>query len=139
MRPTEQTRTGGPASETPGNCFSACVASILEVSLEDVPHHVGEDWWERWQEWLAERNLGFLSVQLTESGELPLGWYPDSYALLAADSPRGPWLHCVVWKGGEIVWDPSPERSTGVGQWRDLTWIVPLDPAGLLEGKGEQE
>jgi hypothetical protein len=140
MKPVTQTRTGVPA----GNCTEACIASILEVGLEEVPDlydaasgraHVPE----RWQvlcDWLRSR--GYLwawgkfaprSLPTTfeaawgESGPddwlLHLHW--GGYHLLGGPNPDG-LPHCVVARGGEVVWDPNPSRRG----------IVHADAMGIL-------
>lgn len=38
MKPIDQTTFGVPG----GNCFSACVASLLELSIDDVPYFMGD-------------------------------------------------------------------------------------------------
>jgi len=38
-----------------GNCLQACIATILELSIEDVPHFVARkkaDWFDKMNEWL---------------------------------------------------------------------------------------
>jgi len=57
MRPVEQTTFGVPT----GNCFGACVASLLE--LDEIPcpvdpAHPDEDfWYEEWRKWFAAQGL----------------------------------------------------------------------------------
>ncbi len=41
MKPVDQTTFGHPG----GNCFSACVASLLEMSVDQVPYFMGHDDW----------------------------------------------------------------------------------------------
>ena len=42
-----------------GNCFSACIASILGLSIEQVPEFTEEagGWFFRWQVWLKQYGL----------------------------------------------------------------------------------
>jgi hypothetical protein len=121
MKPVEQTYLTYPD----GNCFAACVASVLELPLEAVPDFKGEGWLDRWQEWLAKHNLTFVNFHIDPADE----WRPPGYSLLAADSPRGAWLHSVVCHNGTIVFDPHPERHMGVGKWQEWTVFVVLDPS----------
>ena len=55
MKPVYQTRFGEPH----GNCFAACMASILEVGLNDLPDldflPAGRNWIEWFNENLGER------------------------------------------------------------------------------------
>lgn len=63
MKPVHQTNF----QRGTGNCFAACLASILEMPLEEVPNfcHEGSDadgstWLERTARWLEERGRGFV-------------------------------------------------------------------------------
>lgn len=118
MNPVQQTLTEPPE----GNCFASCVATILELPLDQVPNFHGSNWWEQWQRWLAERNMVFISCD-------DLSFYPLGYSILGADSPRGLYLHAVVMWNARIVWDPSPDRHQGVGEWHDWAMICILDPS----------
>lgn len=114
----EQTITGYPD----GNCFPACLASVLELPLADVPLFCDDDWLEQYNEWLRPRNLVLLLVPYAPD------WHPPGYAILGAESPRGPWLHAAVCYDGELVWDPHPQRSMGLRAWLDWAVFVVLDP-----------
>jgi hypothetical protein len=119
----EQTVFGYPD----GNCFGACVASILELPLDETPSTKGldgEKWWAIWEKWFAERNTGLVNFGYTK------GWQPRGYWLLGAESPRLPGrIHSVVCKGNELIHDPHPERSQGVGAWKETTILYLLDPS----------
>lgn len=101
-----------------GNCFAACVASILEIDdLERVPNYHGPTWYAQWQAWLAIRGLGIEDyVTAWETCETPEWWcevMAEHYGwrgpmIAGGPSPRGPWWHAVVVEGGAIVHDPSP-------------------------------
>jgi hypothetical protein len=60
MKPIYQTRFGGSEApgEEQGNCFAACLASVFECALEDVPDFAGTIVDGRWfgiiTEWLWE-------------------------------------------------------------------------------------
>lgn len=109
-----------------GDCFAACVASIFEMPLADVPSYTGDDWFYRWVDWFWPKNLTPLNVSADPSGE----WTPAGYSILAADSPRYPGkLHAVVAYNGRIVWDPHPGRSAGVGAWKEWTVFTVIDPS----------
>lgn len=127
MIPVEQTILKPPL----GNCFPACIASVLELPLHLVPHPTAEEgaseagWREylvRVQAWLARMNLCLVGVGMC------LHWKPAGLALLGAASPRGEYIHSVVCRDGDIVWDPHPERAMGVGEWLDWHVFQMLDP-----------
>lgn len=131
MIPVEQTKL---SPQEGGNCYAACFASVLECPLESVPHltpgrGLEEDGeWEVYHErlrvWLAERNLTVL--HFPAEGQ----WKPTGYAILSAKSLRFPeFEHAVVAFNGEVVWDPHPERASGIGA--PVSWQIfqVLDPA----------
>jgi hypothetical protein len=126
MIPVEQTHLMPPL----GNCFDACMASILEMSLDVMPHHTGTDWILRWNDWLRPRNLCMIVTPIPDREQLHL--YADhlmpGYTVLAARSPRGDWLHAVVCYDGKVVWDPHPKRDAGLGEWKEVSYLVLLDP-----------
>lgn len=126
MKPVDQTTFGVPG----GNCFSACVASLLEMPIDDVPYFMGDcdedggggDWFDRFTEWL--RGHGFYPVCLEN-------YVPDGLHILSGKSPRHPetqTLHSVVANGAAIVHDPHPSRA-GILDRRDVVLLIPLDPA----------
>lgn len=123
VKPVEQTVLGWPN----GNCFSACVASILEIPLDTVPAYqcdlADDGWWARWVAWFEEH--GYRAVWRLHTKEEPA---PRGYAILGAKSPRGQFTHAVVCLDGEIVWDPHPDRHMGVGKWVDWIQLEPLTP-----------
>lgn len=117
MIPVDQTTFG----EGVGNCFSACVASILEMQIDDVPFFGADElWWDRFQEWLALRGLYAMCIQCKPEHA------PRGFHVVGGKSPRGNFLHAVVAKGETIVHDPHPSRD-GVHSRVDCTIIVPMD------------
>ena len=115
MQPVYQTTFGGegaPLNEK-GNCFSACLATLLELPLEEVPNfHVlmverDRGWSEVVTEWLAEHGLWVFGALWNE------GWNEEAERLkwgpylLTGQSPRGFWRHTVVAEEGGIVHDPA--------------------------------
>ncbi len=122
MKPVEQSILKPPD----GDCFAACMASLLELPLEAVPNFTSPDWYQHWQEWLEPFNLTLLTFTIPDGG---CAWLPSGYALLCAESPRGPWDHSVVCLDGKVVWDPNPQREQGLGKWKEWTLIAVLDPS----------
>jgi hypothetical protein len=96
-----------------GNCFGACLASILELSIDDVPNHHGFNWYNRYEEWLY-RNFRCKPLYWEED-ELPdfnlLAWW-----IAEVESPRNKDIkHSVVFYRNEFRWDPYPNASH---QWK---------------------
>lgn len=132
MKPVYQTILTAPG----GNCWHACIASILEVPLEIVPEiQQGEsesdaDWWQRWQAWLFPYNLQMLGFPHVDRGRDT--WRPKGYSILGTRPPGCSWLHAVVALDGEPVWNPFPgygERVGNIGEWVDWTVFSLLDPS----------
>ncbi len=86
-----------------GNCFSACVASILEMPIEEVPRFVNLT--PDFLTWLA--GLG-LSASLYEHTD----YVPPGYSIAAGPSLRFPGkLHACVAFDGAVVHDPHFSRE----------------------------
>lgn len=131
MRPVDQTVFTVPG----GNCFSACVATLLELELDDVPYFMGDEppdqpseWFERFAGWLAR--FGFYPLYCALGGDNR--WRPHGLHILSGLSPRAAelgetWQHCVVARGTEIIHDPHPSRA-GVLSHDDVVVLVPFDP-----------
>lgn len=121
MKPVDQTTFGVPA----GNCFSACIASLLEVDIAEVPYFMDEkDWVAKLNRWLAPRGLYATCFSYTPE-DIKL-WQPGGYCILGGQSSRG--SHAVVGRGREVVHDPHPSRE-GLLQIEDCTLLVPIDPS----------
>ena len=136
MKPVEQRLMQAPG----GDCVAACMASILELPLDDVPNLYGGKGFERsWNEWL--RPIGLQIKRLD-----PVHQYMIvGYAIAVGWSPRFPGsTHAVVWHGenqdtengwkntGHIVWDPSPARDMGLGPLYEF-WVFQIcDPAKVI-------
>lgn len=110
MIPVYQTKFGGPTAprEQQGNCYAACIASILELTLEEVPSipATGPDWWDVWRDWLAERGL---TAYCLRAGFPEQTW--PGYTVGIVPSQRGRWDHAVVCLDGEVVHDPNPNNK----------------------------
>jgi len=81
-----------------GNCFPACVASILEIKIEDVPEFQG---WDGLRQWLRGRGWVLSFFQPDDPAA-------DEWTIASLLTLRG--FHAVVCFGGKIVHDPSPRQ-----------------------------
>ena len=116
MKKVFQTTFGGcnaPLLER-GNCLSACLASILELPITEVPNfHVvcdvdSIDWGDAVNQWLGTRGYWFLEMPWSQEHEtLVLEPYAGHY-IMSGRSPRGNWRHGVVAGAGQICHDPRP-------------------------------
>lgn len=99
MKPVDQT-----TYDAAGNCMSACIASILELSVEVVPLFIGEGWWSHLLWWLAARNLSATKITVDRA--------PPGYTLAFGPSTRLHGLgHVCVALHGIVVHDPHPSRD----------------------------
>jgi hypothetical protein len=100
-----------------GDCFRACVASLLDVPREYVPHFMSralEDrWFEELQSFLRPRELVYVRMGSEFLAWIPKGSHP--LVIASGPSPRGPYRHAVVgelsWEGYRTVHDPHPSRA----------------------------
>jgi len=125
--PVDQDRFGDPD----GNCLQACLATLLDLDIGDVPHFTGEDWRARMGAWLRTRGLWALAFS-PPAGTLEetARWLDETvpgYAIVSGQTPRG-LLHATVWYAGELVHDPHPDRA-GLLSVEDVLVLVPVDPA----------
>jgi hypothetical protein len=127
MIPVQQTRF-----KDGGNCFSACLASILELAIGVVPNFAekGERWFDLAQAWLAKRGLRLVAVPAHElaafdvedwaetvAGEAAVAWW-----IAAGPGPRGR-KHAVVMRGSDVVHDPHPDG----GGLERITWAYVIE------------
>ncbi len=119
MKPVDQTVMKPPN----GNCVAACVASILELPLDEVPNFIeADEFWDDLNGWLAKRGLYIIVVPA--DGRVPRG-----YHIIDGRSKSGPWNHVVVGYEGKMVHDPNPKRR-GIKGAPEAYWVfVTTDPA----------
>lgn len=118
-----------------GNCVAACVASILGLPLDRVPHFIefgiaygdsddvqavssGNNWWAMMLGFLAGHGLWVTELEKVTDAD------PDEYLLVAGMSPRGV-LHQVVYREGRLWHDPHPSRA-GVLDVREVLAVRKL-------------
>jgi len=138
MIPVQQTIDRIPG----GDCFRACVASVLEMKIDDVPHFCEDGkhdgvWYLAFRDWLKER--GLCAVTYDWTGSCPpqgmIGHCLVSVQSKHPDAQTG-WLHSVVGKSWldadglmalDIVHDPNGHRRRnewGHDEIKDVIWIV---------------
>ena len=118
---TQQVTTKDDGKGGVGDCMRACVASLLGLSVDDVPHFARyglndeppdkHGWW-----WAF---IGFCDtlepsheVLVPDEPPPPSDDIADLFGMYLATgkSPRGDWNHVVICRGGEVIWDPHPDR-----------------------------
>lgn len=118
-----------------GNCVAACVASILGIPLDRVPHFIefgiaygdsddlaevshGNNWWAMMLGFLAGHGLWVVELEKVTDAER------EECVLVAGMSPRGV-VHQVIYRDGALWHDPHPSRD-GVLDVREILAVRPL-------------
>lgn len=111
LSPVMQTKFGKD-----GNCFDACLATLLGLSLGSIDYFRGEDtWYADLQHWLAPQGLAYVEIELRDPS--PLYRFPAPVmAIAGGPSPRGvEGGHAVIveLKGWEkrVIHDPHPSND----------------------------
>ena len=129
MRPVMQTRRGGadvPVDER-GNCWAACLASVLEVGLAAVDTPRGDEWWER--SCAAVDALGYELVQVHPwCAPKRAFWIAQVPSLNPAHDGGMPLGHSVVMEGERLAHDPA----TGYAVGTDLRYLLVIDAFVLV-------
>lgn len=108
MTPTKQTIIGSK-----GNCFQACIATILDLDLSDVPdlnaYEENGEWMGVLNEWLAARKLAYFEAEIP-FGEIDAFFEDkDFYHIIIGPTKQGGKIHhAVVARKGKVVFDPMP-------------------------------
>ncbi len=124
MKRVFQTKFGRPN----GNCFEACLASILELPLEAVPRYIGDDWLERINQWLHWH----YSLQLLIA-QPDVEVTPDTYIIANGQNHQGA-RHSVVHRGSALVHDPNPNNG-GLALTQEVLVFVAINPARMKRRK----
>lgn len=124
MRIVKQTR--------PTNCFQACVAMVLNISIDEVPSACdGTSWdWDAFQDWLITRDLQAIEVGFGNGRTI----YPvrkPVTCIITGKSPREctTGRHAVVGRllgleGFELLYDPHPSNTGFEGEPTHAVFFV---------------
>lgn len=116
MKPIRQIVPHKPDKGQIGDCFRACIASLLELPAEEVPHFCDgpepskdHAWYRRANAWLKQRGMIYMVYDYSEHSRRHLVENVGGgvYHILEGKSFSGD-DHCVVGKDGEVVFDPCP-------------------------------
>lgn len=121
MKPVKQTRTGER-----GNCYAACIATLLEIKLSEVPEldtEKPEDFWKTVRNWLESKGYALVHVGPSISRYLY-----NAYYIASGPSPRlNGILHACIYKGDEPVFDPAPDNLFfGGKEFTEIDLLVPI-------------
>ena len=91
MKPVDQTTFGPRTNGKVGNCMSACIASLLELGIDDVPYFMGTEdepddlWKKRINRWAAPYGFSFMHFKTAKG----FTEWPPGYYVLTGRSPAG--------------------------------------------------
>lgn len=117
-----------------GDCLRACVASVLELDAEAVPHFAEDEPGpeianKRLTDFLVSRKLAPFWASYDASATVD-----DVLSYQAIQNPEAVYLlfgrtesggdHVVICKGGEIVHDPAWYRSPMIAPGSCGAWVV---------------
>lgn len=109
------------------DAYQACLASLLEVEIEEVPTFEGLAAAYEWNAWLASKlNLYIVTFDM---GSIPT---PPGMWLARIQSPYPAYgTHTVVMMAHELAHDPHPEPQEYdvLDSVAMIELMIPLDPA----------
>lgn len=120
MTPVDQQYLKGNPEGIPGDCVRACVASILDLPIEEVPHFVqlhDQEWQLAMIDWCEERGIVATWKQGISRDHWPY--------MVCGPSPRSG-RHACVYQSGALLHDPHPSRD-GLGRKSERTFFDPDD------------
>lgn len=136
MKPVQQTILHNPPA-TIGNCFVACLASILEYPIEKIPHFAEiicdnretfhcdiELWYAEINKFLEQFSLQYFSVWADDYAIK----HTKGFHIIEGQSPRG--AHAVVGKDGKMVFDPHP-KNEGLVKVENFGLFICNDPSRI--------
>lgn len=124
MTPVKQSKLYCADGIHNGNCFAACVASLLDLPLwmvppfEDMFGRGGSVWRVRADEWLERMFKLEIEDALPDAADLP------EFYIANGPSSRGV-MHSVIYSGGNLVHDPHPSNE-GLGEVRWCYYLRPV-------------
>ncbi|MCK4785640.1 MAG: hypothetical protein KAV87_17935 [Desulfobacteraceae bacterium] len=126
MKPVKQLICKG---EDHGDCFRACVASILELAILAVPNFAeqsqsDDEFWELNNRWAARKGYKYVTIYLEKSNRHII---KDILCIASGKSPRRKdRSHAIVWLNSKIH-DPHPSNDFLAEEPTEFTMLVPLD------------
>ncbi len=115
MTPVDQRIMHDPNNGVYGDCMRACVASLLDLNIENVPHFFESGNPSEFNATLAaflkSQGLAELNVRWRDmfDHDYVFRGVKGVYHLIAGRTKGGAW-HAVVGKDGRMVHDPHPKR-----------------------------
>ena len=116
-----------------GDCMRACVASIFELPIEEVPNFNEPDqshFERKLDAWGTSVGLTVVDISVENDDTKVL--LKDCWLIACGRSPRGKTKnnrHAVVWRNGRMVHDPHPDQRGIRGNPETYTIFIVTDPS----------
>ena len=113
MKKVDQRYMHQPEKGIHGDCWAACISSITEIPLEELPdandpeHQSYKEWpvyWCAMLDYLKTKGFSLYNTGINNFKNI------DFPVIAVGKSPRGDFNHAVVWQNG-IIHDPHPDRT----------------------------
>lgn len=121
----------GTDPDVPGDCWRCCVAGMLGLARDEVPHFLadhpeGDEWFTATKAWVESRVPGGTIDAFDPVFPAFISEPPYPLVIMSGPSPRGPWSHAVLvdWRTGDLVWDPHPDRTGLAGPPFDMVCVI---------------
>lgn len=129
MVPSMREAARGPHEPVEAGAFAACLATILELPVEDIPApEAGVDAADGWRRWLGGRGLGLVPISDATEFAWPGPW------IARLRPPTGAPARAVVMFGvpSGVAWDPTDVAGEEGWEIQDGFVIAALDVALAL-------
>lgn len=114
MTPQKQTIFNDFKNRKFGNCIQACVASLFNLPIEQVPHFMMyEDEMMDALKYFCDKNGYRFSGIKQKPTEMDLNNFKgiDGYYMIGGKSPRNKYGHAVIYKNGQPFFDVHPDNT----------------------------
>ena len=140
MFKVDQTHFSGKDAplEEQGNCFQACVATVLQIPLEEAFDIRGVqdegDWVGEFNEWLKQYGLGCIYIFSSEENPIKTTEFKGlCIAECMSETLYQGERHVVVMHNHfEVLHDPNPNAKGRIGNFQGVYIFVPLEPYKLV-------
>ena len=140
MKPQRQLIKHNPESGQYGDCTRTCVAALLNLDADKVPHFgeggvSGDVFWERVDTYLSTHGLSAISIPFSmDVGDLLQvlkSQAPNFYCLLGVGSPNAD--HSIIVVGDQLVCDPAgyDDLSRFKRDSENVVWVTFIVPSFL--------
>ena len=133
MIPTKQTVLHDPDNGKHGNCFSAILASLLHLSISEVPLFTDPSTWiNDLNSWLRQYGLAYLMIDDFDCHITAYGFEGMWHEISGNTDRSSEVLHACVAKDGKLIFDPHPD-NTGLSKTTSYGIFIALEPWRMVD------